>query len=709
MAELRLLRADDSSVAPTPFRVGPAKALRWDVSPAPGTSRVWVATGGPQTLTLLEVTTRNAVCTLHLGDAGALPSFVASPTHLVTVEGESIVVRALPSLERVGALPGVAAAITEDGERLVVADAPAISSGMAAQSSLALWSLSPLRPIRPLCTVPGPVTRMKVSGRLLSAGDESLSVMDLARERRVDDLTIMASNFAPTTEVVVADTTGKALLRAGAWRLLLDLGRRDCTHSPDEKGALVAAPDGAWLVQHEPLSNCLRVLAFPSLQVLHSFDLRELQVERVWPLTSASGARALAVQAVGRGVSLWSPTGARLATLGRYESYTQHCPVPGTLTLLSYDTEGTLRHHDAVIHPESNARSHPVVRRLSVAEHAVPPVVASLDESGAISTWDVRTGERQHRLVGHPCVDLALDTRAGMVVGGSDEGVFAWRLTDGALVSRPTSIGSGEDLWTLLGHSGGLFVVTSDSDDEVRIQSWCAGAPELGKSVSFGRRACRTFAVDHAQRRLWLSDEARRLGWVDAEGESALAPRSSHGHHASSALACTCLDASGEYVASVDEDGLACIWRSGRGAVPPVLERTAFLPGVQRLVANGRAGELIAVSRAAPDPKEVSRPERSSVLTQCEWSVWDLTTGRRLRGYVVGPNCPCSAASSADGRWLAIGLETERTLRIFDTESGAEHTVLECEAELHELHFLGGDRLVALDLTGRVRFFSWAT
>jgi WD40 repeat protein len=83
--------------------------------------------------------------------------------------------------------------------------------------------------------------------------------------------------------------------------------------------------------------------------------------------------------------------------------------------------------------------------------------------------------------------------------------------------------------------------------------------------------------------------------------------------------------------------------------------------------------------------------------------VWDLETGRELQTLAGHPGAVNAVALSGDGR-RAVYASFDRTLNVWDLETGAVVTTLTCDAAALCCAFAGDRKIVAGDMSGRVHF-----
>ena len=83
--------------------------------------------------------------------------------------------------------------------------------------------------------------------------------------------------------------------------------------------------------------------------------------------------------------------------------------------------------------------------------------------------------------------------------------------------------------------------------------------------------------------------------------------------------------------------------------------------------------------------------------------MWDVETGRALRTLEGHTDWVNGVAVSADGR-RAVSASEDRTLKVWDLDTGALIATFTCDAAIHSCALIGVDELIVGDAGGRVHF-----
>jgi WD40 repeat protein len=92
--------------------------------------------------------------------------------------------------------------------------------------------------------------------------------------------------------------------------------------------------------------------------------------------------------------------------------------------------------------------------------------------------------------------------------------------------------------------------------------------------------------------------------------------------------------------------------------------------------------------------------DRLALMTRSSVELWQRAPGRRVRSFPS--RRPSAVALSHDGRWLAIASSQDKTVRVLNTRSGAQHARLSVKHAAKALQFGPADRVL---LVGGIGLF----
>ena len=278
--------------------------------------------------------------------------------------------------------------------------------------------------------------------------------------------------------------------------------------------------------------------------------------------------------------------------------------------------------------------------------------LAAAGWDNGVLVWDLAQDSPPQTLPGHTLsawwVVFSPDGKT-VAATGSDQSIRLWE--NRTWQPQGTLRGHGSEVWCATFHPAGDLLVTGSKDQSIAI--WQTLAKPKGEPIknSEWRRPALSpdgqwlvaFAQqEHAlQPALWNVGKRQRAAAIPAERVLGF---SRDGHSV------ICLN---------EAAGALDVWDVAERRVARSIALASATPGVS-----------FAVSGCSPDLETFFAIESNGRI-----SVWSLATGA-LVGRAQGPAPPVrSAALASGGRYLALSLERENEVRLFDVAAGSERTL----------------------------------
>jgi WD40 repeat protein len=455
--------------------------------------------------------------------------------------------------------------------------------------------------------------------------------------------------------------------------------------------ALVAAPDGSWLVSSGAAgevriwnpatgtaqytftghTSTVRALAVaPDVSWMASAD--EGGEVRIWNLTTGTArhsltghTRRVTVLAVapdgawlasadeGGEVRLWNPvTGTAAHTLtGHIRQVTALAVAPDGSWLASAGDSGEVRLWNPVTGTATQTLTGHTrwVWALAVAPDG--SWLASADHGGEVRLWDPSAGAAGHTLTGHTRRVWALVVAPdGTWLASADEGgeVRLWNPVTGAAVHTLT--GHTRRVWALAVASDGSWLASAGDGGEVRL--WNPVSGTAAHTLTGHTRQVTALAATPDGS--WLAsagryDEEVRI-WDPSVGTAGHTPT---GHTREVAALAVVPD--GSWLASADEGGEVRIWNPTTGTAGHAL--------------TGHT-RRVAVLAVAPDGSWLASADEGG-----EVRIWNPTTGTARHTLTGHTSTVRALAAAPDGSWLASAGDSGE-VRIWNPVTGAtRHTI----------------------------------
>jgi WD40 repeat protein len=422
-------------------------------------------------------------------------------------------------------------------------------------------------------------------------------------------------------------------------------------------GALVAAPDGAWLAVAY-LDGTIDLRDPQSGQLLHSLRSADhggpgrpiggMVVARDGTWLAAAG---------GDDVYVWEPSSGRQchALIGHTDWVTDLAAVNRGTWLATAGLDGMVRIWDPTVTTTRRmiaARARPVTAMATATDGTW---TATGDEDGSVRVWGLVTGSIRQTFLGHSrrITALAAAPNGSWLTSAAEDGeVRVWGLTRNSFTNRSFP----------LGHSGrtSLLAITPDSNWLItagydgRIRVW---DPVTGlRRLSFPQLRCPATALAVARDGTWLAigDQNGAAHICDLVTGQVAATMEGHARK----VCAIAINGDGQWMVTGGGDGVARLWHTsepGHENDPPALYPEPIA---------GHVGRLTAVA-IVPDGRRFATAGEDGTVR-----LWERDSGEILRILRGHDGAVSGLAFDPDGRWLVTAGE-DRTVRVWDPRTGS--------------------------------------